>query len=80
MLLKEEGIGSSLPPLIAEKRHPASEETTSFPLSYAQQRLWFLDQVFPANSFYNIPLAVRVSGSFGLPLFKRSLEEAAAGG
>jgi acyl carrier protein len=45
------------------------------PLSFAQQRLWFLDQLEPHNFLYNIPLAVKVSGSLGLPLFKRSLEE-----
>ena len=33
------------------------------PLSYAQQRLWFIHQLDPASVAYNIPLAVRLSGS-----------------
>ena len=31
-----------------------------FPVSFAQQRLWFLDRVAPGNPFYNIPLAIPI--------------------
>jgi thioesterase domain-containing protein/acyl carrier protein len=33
-----------------------------FPLSLAQQRLWFLDQLYPGNSAYNVPFGYRLQG------------------
>lgn len=43
-----------------------------YPLSYAQQRLWIIDQLQPGSPMYNIPLAMRVSGS----LDKERLQQA----
>jgi amino acid adenylation domain-containing protein len=45
------------------------------PLSFAQQRLWFLDQLAPANLFYNIPTAVRLEGALDVEALQRSLNE-----
>ena len=36
------------------------------PLSYAQQRLWFLDQLTPGSTVYNSPRAVRLEGALDL--------------
>ncbi len=36
------------------------EEPYFFPMSFAQQRLWFLDQIAPNNPFYNIPLQIPI--------------------
>ena len=33
-----------------------------FPLSLAQQRLWFLDQLLPGNPAYNVPFGIRLQG------------------
>src|SRR5271170_667595 len=33
-----------------------------FPLSMAQQRLWFLDQLHPGNPAYNVPFGLRLRG------------------
>ncbi|MGH9753404.1 MAG: condensation domain-containing protein, partial [Blastocatellia bacterium] len=45
------------------------------PLSFAQQRLWFLDQLEPGNPFYNIPDAVRLTGRLNLDAFESVFNE-----
>jgi amino acid adenylation domain-containing protein len=44
-------------------------------LSYAQQRLWFLDQLEPNSSLYNIPAAVRLRGTLDLTALTQSFSE-----
>ena len=46
----------------------------SVPLSFAQQRLWFLDQLEPDNPLYNVPTALRLSGKLNVELLRRSLD------
>lgn len=45
------------------------------PLSFGQQRLWFLDQFEPGNVAYNIPAAYLLEGEINLPALERSLGE-----
>ncbi|HXQ72673.1 MAG TPA: MupA/Atu3671 family FMN-dependent luciferase-like monooxygenase, partial [Pyrinomonadaceae bacterium] len=45
------------------------------PLSFAQQRLWFLDQLEPNSAFYNIPAAVRLSGQLNIAALERTFTE-----
>jgi amino acid adenylation domain-containing protein len=49
--------------------------TDSITLSYAQQRLWFLDQLAPNNAFYNVPLALRLNGKLNTAALEQSLNE-----
>ncbi|MCA1566192.1 MAG: amino acid adenylation domain-containing protein, partial [Acidobacteria bacterium] len=45
------------------------------PLSFAQQRLWFIHQLDPLNPFYNMPLAVHLSGTLDTTALSRTLDE-----
>ena len=58
-LLRESNMGSASSEAI--QRRPSSGPA---PLSFSQQRLWFLDQFAPGPT-YNIPVAVHLSGPLG---------------
>ena len=53
---------------------PVSRES-NLPLSYAQQRLWFIHQLEPGSAAYNIPCAVRLRGRLDEQALRRSLDE-----
>jgi hypothetical protein len=50
-------------------------EVFVFPVSFAQQRLWFLDQLFPGNSFYNVAAALRLTGSLNIAALEQTFNE-----
>ena len=57
---------------------PRSRQDDPPPLSFAQQRLWFLDRLMPGNAAYNIPLALRVRGALDVDGLRRALVAVAA--
>lgn len=52
-----------------------SPHASTFPLSFAQQRLWFLYQLAPDNPFYNVPAAIRFTGTLDQIALERSFNE-----
>ncbi|NVJ28107.1 amino acid adenylation domain-containing protein, partial [Myxococcus sp. AM011] len=61
--------GLQLPPLAPVAR------SGDLPLSFAQQRLWFLDRLQPDSPFYNIPTALQVNGELHTDALTRALHE-----
>ena len=53
---------------------PVSREGI-LPLSFAQQRLWFMDKLVPNNPFYNVPAAVRMAGAIDFEALQQSFNE-----
>ena len=45
------------------------------PLSFVQERLWFLERFQPGNSYYHFPAAVRLSGSLDVSVLERCMAE-----
>jgi amino acid adenylation domain-containing protein len=54
---------------------PCKRELAHVPLSFAQQRLWFLDQLEPHRAVYNIPDSHYFKGPLNLAALERSLSE-----
>ncbi|MEH2434859.1 MAG: amino acid adenylation domain-containing protein [Nostoc sp.] len=50
-------------------------EVFVFPTSFAQQRLWFLDQLASGNPFYNVSTALRLTGSLNFTALKQTFNE-----
>jgi amino acid adenylation domain-containing protein/thioester reductase-like protein len=57
------------------KIQPQSRDTQNFPLSYAQQRLWFFSQLEPESSAYNIPSTIRLTGKLNIAALENSINE-----
>ena len=64
------GKKDNVPPLV----HVEGERLV--PLSYAQQRLWFIEQLAPGSA-YNIPAAVRIRGPLHLAMLEKAFQEVA---
>jgi amino acid adenylation domain-containing protein len=53
----------------------SSEEVFVFPASFAQQRLWFVDQLNPGNAIYNVPTVIRLTGSLNVAALEQTFNE-----
>jgi len=60
---------------LAERLERLGVATLPAPLSFAQQRLWFLDQLEPDTSLYNVPAALRIFGPLRTAALEASLRK-----
>jgi myxalamid-type nonribosomal peptide synthetase MxaA len=64
----ERAAGTGTPAIARRPDGPA-------PLSFSQQRLWFLDQLDAGQIAYNIPTALRLTGRLEVPVLERAVNE-----
>jgi amino acid adenylation domain-containing protein len=69
LLLEKEGVHAP-----DQEIHPA-KPPERLPLSYAQKRLWFIDQLVPGSDLYNVALTCELRGALNIPALERSLQE-----
>ncbi|MEU6432658.1 amino acid adenylation domain-containing protein, partial [Microbispora sp. NPDC046973] len=60
--------GTASPPIV-----PVSRER-KLPLSFAQQRLWFLDQLDPGSAEYNMPAPIPLAGDLDMAALRAALD------
>jgi amino acid adenylation domain-containing protein/thioester reductase-like protein/non-ribosomal peptide synthase protein (TIGR01720 family) len=66
--LQQENLELSAPPLLPRAKN------SDLPMSFAQQRLWFLEQFDQKSVLYNIPTALRLLGNLQIAALEQSLQ------
>lgn len=77
-LLAEEGGAGVAAPVRAVATIPRRTTGAEAPLSFAQQRLWFLDRLLPGNAAYNISAAFTLTGTLDVAALARSVDAVVA--
>jgi amino acid adenylation domain-containing protein/FkbH-like protein len=54
---------------------PAVPRTGGLPVSYVQERLWFLDQLEPGGAAYNVPTCLRLRGQLDIKALRQALNQ-----
>ena len=69
-LLIAKGVDLSALPIV-----PRPSDLTVIPVSFAQQRLWFLHQLDPHSTAYNVPFVVRMDGALNVDALKQAFNQ-----
>jgi len=72
--MQDSYLDSSIPDS-EETLDSGTEDVFLFPLSFAQQRLWFLQQMNPQSPAYNMPVASRLLGKLNVKALEQALNE-----
>ncbi|MEM7353839.1 MAG: condensation domain-containing protein, partial [Acidobacteriota bacterium] len=68
--LKDRGLAASNLPIL-----PRTEKRSSFPLTFAQERVWFLHQMEPEDPAYHIAVSRRLQGPLDVAALQRTFGE-----
>jgi amino acid adenylation domain-containing protein len=68
----ERNAFSAVPPIV-----PVARNDEYMPLSFTQERLWYLSQVESNPAVFNLPLCLEITGALDVPLMQRCLDDLA---
>ena len=54
---------------------PLTSDGGPYPLSFAQERLWFLESLQPGGAGFNVPMIARLQGTLDVPALQASLQQ-----
>jgi NRPS condensation-like uncharacterized protein/acyl carrier protein len=69
VLARDNEVSLIAPPI------PPADRAQPLPLSFAQQRLWFIDQLQPGNAAYNMPAAINLIGGLDVDALHKTFNE-----
>src|SRR5215510_4161770 len=72
--LSAPGTGPRLEPVSTQPTIQPRDEGEPVPLSFAQERLWFLEQINPGDASGTISRAIRITGPLKQDLLERALQ------
>jgi amino acid adenylation domain-containing protein/FkbH-like protein len=75
--IEQNGSGLICGDKVVEARAESAGQSgvqSQWPLSFAQQRLWFVEQLEPGTAAYNMPLVARMTGALDLSAFQHALD------
>ena len=58
--------------LVAQLLRKKASQPKSYPLSFAQQRMWFLEQLEPDTANFNVPIALHLKGRLNVPALEQA--------
>ncbi|HYG12243.1 MAG TPA: amino acid adenylation domain-containing protein, partial [Pyrinomonadaceae bacterium] len=69
------GLSPEKRALLATHLKNKGANPNTFPLSYAQERIWFIQHLDPGSSLYNTPFAVRLNGALDVAALEKAINE-----
>ncbi|HKV33665.1 MAG TPA: condensation domain-containing protein, partial [Pyrinomonadaceae bacterium] len=69
------GLARTMTPSLLTKPMKAVSRDSALPLSFSQQRLWFLDQLEAGTAAYNVASAIRLTGNLNVDALRQSFDK-----
>jgi amino acid adenylation domain-containing protein len=75
LLTRIENLSPARRKLLERMSAKKQQQIRTYPLSYAQRRMWFIDQLEPQSALYNMPYAIRFTGVLEVEIVRQAVQE-----